>query len=104
MRALIAAVAVLALSACSGDDTTSATTAPTTQAPASASDTTTPAITVAESADVSALGVVLAAVLLAEGDVEQAVSDGLVTVAEVDAAVAAIRDDTMDQWVALAAD
>lgn len=48
--------------------------------------------------DVTARGVVLAAVLLREGDVERGVADGLVTPAEVDAAIAAIERDELDAW------
>lgn len=48
--------------------------------------------------DVTARGVLLAAVLLSEGDVERAVADGLVTPAEVDEAIRAIERDELDAW------
>ncbi len=48
--------------------------------------------------DVTARGVLLAAVLLSEGDVERAVADGLVTPAEVDEAIRAIERDELDVW------
>lgn len=53
-------------------------------------------------ADVSAAGVVLAATLIAAGNIEDAVSSGLVTPAEVDEARAAIENGTLGEWVALA--
>ena len=49
-------------------------------------------------ADVSASGVVLAAVLMKVGDIEAAVSEGLVTPAEVEEARAALRDGTLELW------
>lgn len=98
--------------ACGGDDTeVSPTTTTASEAVDSQSESpvvsSTPdsagePIGVAERADVSAFGVILAAVLLASGDVEQAVADGVVTAAEVDAAAAAVRDDTLSQWAVLA--
>jgi len=48
--------------------------------------------------DLTARGVLLAAVLLSEGDVERAVADGLVTPAEVDEAIRAIERDELDVW------
>jgi hypothetical protein len=48
--------------------------------------------------DVTARGVVLAAVLLVAGDVEKALTKGLVTAPEVDAARKAIDEGTMDMW------
>lgn len=48
--------------------------------------------------DLSARGVLLAAVLLSEGDVERAVADGLVTPAEVDEAIRAIEGGELDVW------
>lgn len=47
-------------------------------------------------------GVIAAAILLAEGDAEQAVADGVVTAVEVDAAAEAIREGTLDTWVTAA--
>ena len=48
--------------------------------------------------DVSARGVVLAAVLLVAGDVEKALTKGVVTAPEVEAARAAIAEGTLDMW------
>jgi hypothetical protein len=48
--------------------------------------------------DVTARGVVLAAVLLVAGDVEKALAKGLVTAPEVDAARKAIAEGTLDMW------
>jgi hypothetical protein len=48
--------------------------------------------------DVTARGVVLAAVLLVAGDVEKALTKGLVTAPEVDAARKAIDEGTLDMW------
>lgn len=52
--------------------------------------------------DVTASGVVLAATLIAAGNIEDAVASGLVTPAEVDEARDAIESGTLDRWVALA--
>lgn len=49
-------------------------------------------------ADVSAKGVILAAVLLSTADIEEAISSGLVTPAEVATAQQAIEDGTLDIW------
>ena len=48
--------------------------------------------------DVTARGVVLAAVLLVAGDVEKALSKGLVTAPEVQEARKAIDEGTLDMW------
>jgi hypothetical protein len=48
--------------------------------------------------DVTARGVVLAAVLLVAGDVEKALTKGLVSAPEVDAARKAIAEGTLDMW------
>lgn len=48
--------------------------------------------------DVTAQGVVLAAVLLSTADITAVVAEGLVTPAEVDAARAAIADGTLGEW------
>ncbi|MEY4898450.1 MAG: hypothetical protein RL294_261 [Actinomycetota bacterium] len=48
--------------------------------------------------DVTARGVVLAAVLLVAGDVEKALIKGVVTASEVEAARAAIAEGTLDMW------
>lgn len=52
--------------------------------------------------DVTASGVVLAATLLAAGNIDDAVASGLVTPAEVDEARAAIESGTLQRWVDLA--
>lgn len=48
--------------------------------------------------DVSARGVVLAAVLLVAGDIEKGLAQGVVTSAEVDEARLAIDSGTLDMW------
>lgn len=48
--------------------------------------------------DVTARGVLLAAVLVVEGDVQSAIADGLITVAELDEALLAIERDELDAW------
>lgn len=48
--------------------------------------------------DVTARGVVLAAVLLVAGDIDKAMGQGTVTQAEVDAAREAMADGTLDMW------
>lgn len=64
--------------------------------------TTAATATVTESEQVSAIGVLFAALVLRDGDIEQAVADGFVTVQEVDNAIVAIDEDTLSDWVALA--
>jgi hypothetical protein len=49
-------------------------------------------------ADVSARGVVLAAVLLVAGDIEKGLAEGIVTPAEVTEARLAIESGTLDMW------
>jgi len=48
--------------------------------------------------DVSAQGVVLAAVLLVAGDIDKGLAQGVVTPAEVDEARLAIDSGTLDMW------
>jgi hypothetical protein len=55
-------------------------------------------LTVDLGADVSARGVVLAAVLLVAGDIEKGLADGVVTPSEVDEARLAIDSGTLDMW------
>ena len=55
------------------------------------------------SSDVTAQGVVLAGVILQSGDIDKAVSVGLVTPAEVDTAKKAIDDGNMKYWAQRAA-
>ncbi len=93
----------LLLSACSGDDEpttpiSDSVAAPSTDAPA---DSSAPADSQLPD-DVTASGVVLAATLIAAGNIDDAVASGLVTPAEVDEARAAIEEGTLDRWVALA--
>ena len=80
----IVAIVALALTACAG--VTDAAPSPH------------PILTSALPSDLTARGVLLAAVLLSDGDVEQAVADGLVTPAEVDEAIRAIEADELDVW------
>lgn len=48
--------------------------------------------------DVTARGVVLAAVLLVAGDIEKALTEGVVSANEVTAAQKAIDEGTLDMW------
>lgn len=48
--------------------------------------------------DVSARGVVLAAVLLVAGDIDKGLAEGIVTPAEVEEARLAIDSGTLDMW------
>lgn len=48
--------------------------------------------------DANPTRVLLAAVILTSGDIEKAIIEGLVTSTDVDAAVAAIKDGTLDAW------
>ena len=50
------------------------------------------------SADLSAKGVVLAAVVLVAGDVDKALANGTVTAAEIESARKAITEGTLDLW------
>ena len=54
------------------------------------------------SEDVTPVGVIAAAVLIATGDIEAAMADGLVTPAEVEVATDAIENGTLVDWVKLA--
>jgi hypothetical protein len=99
----VLAVGALTISACSTDDepTTSvpdSTISPSTDGPA---DSTQPEASELPE-DVTAAGVVLAATLIATGNIDDAVASGLVSPAEVDEARAAIESGTLDRWVALA--
>ena len=49
-------------------------------------------------ADVTAKGVVMAAVVLVAGDIDKAIADGTVTAAEAKAAKKAIADGNLDLW------
>ena len=48
--------------------------------------------------NVTAKNVLVAAILLSTSDIDGAVAEGLVTSAEVDAAAAAIKHNTLDLW------
>ena len=48
--------------------------------------------------DANPTRVLLAAVILASGDIERALTEGLVTSIDVDAAVAAVKDGTLNAW------
>ncbi len=82
LAAIAALLTALAVTACS----------------AAASPAPHPTLTRELPSDLSARGVLLAAVLLSEGDVERAVADGLVTPAEVDEAIRAIEGGELDAW------
>lgn len=59
-----------------------------------ATTTTTPVLF----SDANPARVLLAAVILASGDIEKAIIEGLVTSLDVDAAAAAIKNGTLDTW------
>ena len=97
---LLVPVILFGITACAddetgGDDTT--TTVTVVGADVSVPDATDGGVTVNPGFSID--GVLAAAVLLAEGDVEQAVADGVVTAVEVDAAAAAIREGTLETWL-----
>jgi hypothetical protein len=48
--------------------------------------------------DANPARVLLAAVILASGDIEKAIIEGLVTSLDVDAAASAIKNGTLDAW------
>lgn len=81
----LAALPIASLSAC----------APESKAEKSASSD---ILTMKLPSDVSAKGVVLAAVLLSTADIEGALAEGLVTPAEVDFAQQAIDDGMLNHW------
>ncbi len=85
-----AVLALLTLVGCSGSDDVSSKGAATAVRELAAS------ITDADAVRPS--GVLLAAVVLATGDIEAAVADGLVSPEEVDAAVAAVTAGDLDRW------
>ena len=84
---LLIAVGLLGFTGCASSDT------PPSAEPSS------PILTMELPADVSATGVVSAAVLLGTADIERAVSEGLVTPAEVAEAERALAEGTLKYWV-----
>lgn len=68
------------------------------------STTTVQSAVVSESDYVSAIGVLLASLILRDGDIEQAIADGRVTVQEVDAAITSLENETLSDWAALASE
>jgi hypothetical protein len=104
-RIILAMTATVALVGvgCS-DDSDPVSTAPETVAPPSSDAPADTSMTSDESLpeDVTPSGVLLAATLIASGNVDDAVASGLVTPDEVDEAIAAIEAGTLDRWVALA--
>ncbi len=50
--------------------------------------------------EVDGEGVLIAAIVVATGDVEAALDQGVITPAEVEAAIGAIADGTLSEWVA----
>ena len=68
------------------------------------STTTVQSAVVSESDYVSAIGVLLASLILRDGDIEQAIADGRVTVQEVDAAIISLENETLSDWAALASE
>ena len=97
VRGVIVPIATLSMvAACGSDDSDSG------------SERTTPGDDTSAVVDVSPDGVdpdkvILASVLLTVGDVDVALSEGLVTADEVDEAVAALEGGTLDVWMDWAA-
>lgn len=114
-RWLAVPLAVAAITACSSDDDTSASTTVDTPAEAAVSTsqstgTSTPDasdsvnrvdLDLGELIEVRPERVLLAAAIIASGDIDDAVAEGLVTPDEVDAAVEAIENDDLARWQAL---
>lgn len=109
-RHLLAVTALISFVAGCGDDgngSPATTPAPTTSSNSTsvASTSTTPSsVPDGDEEAVEATGVVLAAVLLAAGDVEAAVAAGLVSPSEVDQAALAVEAGTMATWIDRAMD
>ena len=102
LAAMTAAVVLVAACGDDGNGSPVTTTAPTTSSSSTSStSTSTPSTSVPDGDEeaVEATGVVLAALLLAAGDVETAVAAGLVSPAEVDQAALAIETGTMVTWI-----
>ena len=99
MRKLIAIGVTLVLATGCGD---SSSESPATTSTIVTTSTTAATTSVSESDQVSAIGVLFAALVLRDGDIEQAVADGLVTVQEVDNATTAIKEGTLSEWATLA--
>lgn len=91
MRIAVAAVCALTLAACGNDDTGNSTT---TTVPASSDTTTVPSDVV-----VDPERVLLAATILEIGDIDVALAEGLVTPDDVDEAIEAVDNGTIDEWV-----
>ncbi|MFM8858190.1 MAG: hypothetical protein ACKOI2_13530 [Actinomycetota bacterium] len=100
---VVLALGALTISACSSDDEPMASVPDSTMilATDAPADSTAPE-TGELPEDVTAAGVVLAATLIATGNIDDAVASGLVSPAEVDEARAAIENGTLDRWVQLA--
>lgn len=84
----VAVVSALSLTACATEVPTSTTTV------LAANEI----LTTDLASDVTAHGVLLAAVLLVAGDVEAALDRGIVTAAEVNTAKVAVDEGTLDVW------
>ncbi len=91
MKIAVAAVCVLTLAACGNDDAGNTTT---TTVPASSDTTTAPSDVV-----VDPERVLLAATILEIGDIDAALAEGLVTPDDVDEAIEAVDNGTIDEWV-----
>ena len=91
MKIAVAAVCALTLAACGNDDAGDSTS---TTVPASSDTTTAPSDVV-----VDPERVLLAATILEIGDIDAALAEGLVTPDDVDEAIEAVDDGTIDEWV-----
>ena len=91
--AIASIVAVSVLAACGSADDDSST------ENGSTPDADTSAVVDVGPGDVEPDKVILASVLLAVGDVDTALAEGLVTADEVDSAVEALADGTLGEWV-----
>ena len=90
--AAVALASILALTACSSSNGNGS------QTPTPTSTSTSDILNRQLPAGVTAEGVLLAAILLRAGDIDQAVSQGIVTPAEVDLAANAIKEGNLDLW------
>lgn len=100
--AVLVTLASITFSACGNDSDPTTSTVDATVSVSTERSTSPSSESVPVSSELSASGVILAAILLTSGDIESAVISGLVTPEEVDAARVAIARKTLDRWVDLA--
>lgn len=97
MAAIAVSMSIVVACGSDDDDTTDVTT---TSGQSTVVDITTTAPAIVGAVDPDK--VVLASILLTVGDVDVALADGLVTADEVDAAAAALSDGSLSEWVSRA--